>query len=56
MTEPKSEKQAEMLRRSSFSTMSDVQRFIQWYDETRHHSAWDDYRYSEATEIVNAAG
>lgn len=50
--EPKSEKHAELLRHSSFSTLKDAERFVQWYDETRHHSAWDDHRYGEAKMMI----
>lgn len=51
--EPKSEKHAVLLRHSSFSTLSDARRFIEWYDESRYHSVWDDCRYGEAKMLID---
>lgn len=47
----------DLLFQSAFSTIQDVERFIEWYEEDGQIvSSWDTERYIQATEIIIAMG
>lgn len=48
------EKTAELLRESSFGTLQEVVRFIDWYIDHEHRSDWDETRYRQAVTIIQS--
>ena len=50
-----SESLAAKLRDSSFATIADAQRFVQWYEQAEHVSEWDKARVALANQLIDLA-